>query len=759
MSAIEVIVRPRPETAPTTALAPLHGLFDVIVDGINVTARLGEGQALALLCDLGFLVSGLARGKRDRGTLQLYAADEAWEIGLEADGDEVLVSVFRAGPCPEVAVHERRVELHALLQALRVAIDEAKVLRAPAGIFASLREARSALEMPWPSYGRRPVERERATVAPRPIGGLAFSSSVLLRRGGAPAARAPSELERADLHSLLARGSLCLSSGNRRLTLDNACPFLLAERLVMLADDVFDAWREHRAIFRRITVDGVQLGVKRGPGEGPIAVMLRGRDTRDGEADTLPELDTRSFIAASARFALALVEGVRKSDATQSANLRLRALERSARTLADEVTASAADDSLRNTEPESYRSYGLPQAPDAAGPWTRGGKMRFLPRWIATIPNIDLRATFQCGDRLLVGSQRETACIARGSGHVLWRLPTPRAASVVTPLGLVRLHADGALVLHDLETGEARFTSNVAPRALGGATGAVVNAPGLPKLLVLAEGDRSITAVDLVSGDIRWRFTARRPASYRVRRAGKLVLVAGGDSALLALDVSTGEVVWRVRDRLPFSGDLSVAHDSVFALSGGPVGPARLHHVELWTGTVLWSLELDERLALGQPPLLSGDVVAIPTRDARGMGVTAYDRRSGEKLWTQEPGFSSPTTAWLAVDDALIANSAAGALLCIESATGTLRYNQVFARHVDADQPRRLEPVLRNGALFVPQHQVHVVRPRDGELIGSVPSELIPDLLRVDEQCNVYIAEESGHLAAFSVAPRLSLVK
>ena len=76
----------------------------------------------------------------------------------------------------------------------------------------------------------------------------------------------------------------------------------------------------------------------------------------------------------------------------------------------------------------------------------------------------------------------------------------------------------------------------------------------------------------------------------------------------------------------------------------------------------------------------------------------------------------------------------------------------MFSRHVDADQPRRLEPVLRNGALFVPQHQVHVVRPRDGEIIGTVPSEFIPDLLRVDERCDVYIAEESGHLAAFGAA-------
>jgi hypothetical protein len=107
----------------------------------------------------------------------------------------------------------------------------------------------------------------------------------------------------------------------------------------------------------------------------------------------------------------------------------------------------------------------------------------------------------------------------------------------------------------------------------------------------------------------------------------------------------------------------------------------------------------------------------------------------------------------------VIANSAAGTLLCIESATGQLRFNHVFPRHVDADQPRRLEPILRNGALFIPQHQVHVVRPGDGDVIGTVPSDLIPDRLRVDERCDVYLAEESGHLAAFGAAPGLTLVR
>jgi hypothetical protein len=53
---------------------------------------------------------------------------------------------------------------------------------------------------------------------------------------------------------------------------------------------------------------------------------------------------------------------------------------------------------------------------------------------------------------------------------------------------------------------------------------------------------------------------------------------------------------------------------------------------------------------------------------------------------------------------------------------------------------------------------VHVVRPRDGAILGNVPTELIPDLLRVDERCDVYVAEESGHLAAFRAGAKLALV-
>ena len=52
-----------------------------------------------------------------------------------------------------------------------------------------------------------------------------------------------------------------------------------------------------------------------------------------------------------------------------------------------------------------------------------------------------------------------------------------------------------------------------------------------------------------------------------------------------------------------------------------------------------------------------------------------------------------------------------------------------------------------------------ILRPRDGAVLGTIaPTEAIPDLLRVDERCDVFVAEESGHLVAFGALPRLSLV-
>ena len=152
MSAIEVVVRPGPEAQPHAALSPLDGFFDVLVDGVNITSRLGAGQALGLLAELASVTSALSRGKRDRATVPFYAGDDAWEIGLEADGSDVLITVYRSGSLPAVAVHERRVDLLGLRSAFVKALGEARAGDAPRGVLAALLAAERDLGTPWPSF-------------------------------------------------------------------------------------------------------------------------------------------------------------------------------------------------------------------------------------------------------------------------------------------------------------------------------------------------------------------------------------------------------------------------------------------------------------------------------------------------------------------------------------------------------------------------------------------------------------------------------
>jgi outer membrane protein assembly factor BamB len=432
-------------------------------------------------------------------------------------------------------------------------------------------------------------------------------------------------------------------------------------------------------------------------------------------------------------------------------------LARLATRLVEQLKAEEDDENRENPTPDNYRRF-APRLKRSRGLWETGPKMRFTTRWAATVPNIDLRSTFLCGDRLMVGALNETACLDRRSGEYVWKRSTRPAACVVTPSGLVRIEPDGRLQCHHLEDGSVRFTAKVTPRALGGATGAVLYGAGLPKLLALTEGDRQVSGIDLVNGDIRWRYTAKRPGAFRIRRAGRLLIIAGGDPLLVALDGASGEVVWSLKARLPFTGDLVSDHDSGFALSGAPGGSWSLIRFNPWSGKLDWTVDLDDRPVGNRPPLLTPREVIVPVADETGVGAVAYDRITGGKLWEHAPGLASSTTAWLAVDDCVIANSASGVLLGLNARDGSARFTHVFSSNSAGDQPRRLEPVLRSGALFVPHSEIAVVRPSDGELLGTLPTDLVPDLIRVDERCDVYVAEESGHLAAFGAAPRLAVV-
>jgi hypothetical protein len=747
---------------PATALEGARKNVDLLVDGINLTARVPDADPVPLLRDLALATADLLALRARRRWVRCFSAEGPWEIGLERSGEHLLLSLYRGGPFPEVAIFERDVQLAAFTDSVLAATaargdNGAELERARAEL-----AAERLVAMPEPSS---PLQVQ---VEPEGETGIRICCDLVLRERAVDPLR-ETTVERADLFALLAKGTLRIGVGDRTRSFTDIFVFPFAEQLAVLANQTLDAWEKGRPYYRRVEMCGVVLGVRvataratsdpdREPG---LWLSVGGPRPGAGDARTFRLSDGAALAEATVAFGRAFARAILRHDPSQRFNLRLTAFRGAVRALDERLSEARCDDVKVNPAPEIYRAFVPVQR--GPGPDVReASKLRFVPGWTASLPGIDLRATFLCGDHLIVGASRETACVERRSGAFLWRRATQPAISVVTPVGLARLFADGSLALHDYGSGEVTLTTRLAPRVGGVMTGAVVSAPGLPRLLVVSEGKRHLSALDLDSGEVRWRHSAQGGSMFRLRRAGKLLIVVAGDATLTALDIASGEVVWRARDRLRFATHVGLDHDSLFAVAGEPDGKgrgaSRLYHLDPYAGATRWARELPDGISSVGAPVVTDHEVVLVTRDRPGLGVLALDRATGATLWSAEPGLFPVASAWLSIDDSIVLSSEAGDLACWATRTGATRWRHRFPRGMEGDQPRKLEPILRSGALFVPQQQVHVVRPRDGAILGNVPTELIPDLLRVDERCDVYVAEESGHLASFRAGAKLSLV-
>ena len=169
----------------------------------------------------------------------------------------------------------------------------------------------------------------------------------------------------------------------------------------------------------------------------------------------------------------------------------------------------------------------------------------------------------------------------------------------------------------------------------------------------------------------------------------------------------------------------------------------------------------DRELFLDLAHLEAGDLGHVLIENLARVGVADHlDLADGDVRWSAEDPGLGTGGAGLALDDLLLVNAPAGRLRALDPATGEARYSLSLADPVADDVPRRLEPIVRGGALFVPAANIHVIRPHDGSAIGSaLPCDLVPDWMRVDERGWVYVAEESGHVAGYAPVPHLTLIK
>jgi len=779
------------QVAPTRTRGPESGRFreaiDVVVGGVNLTARVEPDQAPCVLRDLALALVDLACGVRRRAVVRFY--DAPWELGLERldredDGEpQLALSVIKNGSDVEVAVHDRRTSLREAIVGTRAAIDAMLTgTRSPLAevLGGELEAARDTLASLSIGDTFALVEEVQAIVEPEPDLRCAFAAELPMRVASTNA-RTSVSTESSDVHALLGRGRLRAMVRGRTKELGEVHPFLVVERLVDLAKNVLEAWERGRPLHTRVplghsdvaggTFGGPLVGVKLEPNGALVLTLVSYDPERDSTA--FPELEGPDFVDAVVSFGRGLLRAIVRRDRTQASNLRVASLRRKVKELNERLREVArpvgpfGESDLVNPHRASYAPYLNPArrpsvekavprdpAPQAA-PMRR---LKYEARWTAEVPGIDLRATFLCGDRLILSGATQTACVDRADGHTLWKVPTVRATSLPTAGGLARLRGDGRIELRDFGDGSVTWSTECAPRSRGTPAACTVVAPGLPRLLVASDGDRHLVAFDLTSGEPRWRYALARPGAIRIRRAGRLLVVSSDESQVVALDALDGHVVWRVRDRLRFAAPAAIEREDLFCVAGEPGGMARLHAIDALSGARRYERPLEASVATDTAPMLIGSVALIVTRDRRGMGMLAIDRVSGVERWSAGPGTWPVGTSALGLDGMVVLNLPTGETVALAAATGETVWRHVFELPLQGDAPRRLEPILRSGALFVPQDKVRVLRPSDGAILGVVGCDLVPDMLRVDERCDVYLAEESGHVAAFAASAKLGVV-
>lgn len=738
----------------TTSLLPPEA-YRPVVDLLVGDEHAEDGTALEIppIAELTAAVTSIARGHRRKALLPLGGTPS--ELALVRRGDDLLVSHYETGSAPEIHVLDRQLDLREVLNVCaRATLESARYETDPTARQVAVRVAERAMRSTLANDPdtQRPTQRRGGAVdAPGEDTPLAFGFLARIYPGTAPA---PDSSARADVHALLFDGELWAWVRGRHVPLVRGPIMLAVQRMVEAVRAVVEASEHGRPVNVRHGAGGFQYGVRLDASGRASVTLGTGQD-----AVAASELDIADATLPVLRLASDLLRALVAVDRGQSRNLRVRSLRDEVRRLRRAVRQRDTSRGFENDDTDRLRvAAAITEQRGQLTPTSRAPvpSLRFGERWRIAIDGLDASSTFFCGDRMVLATPRHMIAVDRDHGEVIWARQGNGGTTLMAGRVLLRLSPEGDVELCDVEDGEPYAVTRVAPRVSGPACGLLTSGGTLPPVAVLAEAAHRLVGLDLRTGEPRWRFTSRSGGTFRLERAGRVLLVTCGDGAVHALDVVTGEDLWRFSERVRFAQAPTVCGEVVVALSGEPNGRrGAAFGIDLFSGRSLWRTELGAGVTA--PPVAAGRAVLVATNDS---AVHSLEASTGDVRWrAADPGLGAGAAA-LVFDEILVTNAPAGQLCCTELEAGETRWSRTLADPVADDVPRRLEPVLRGGALFVPAASVHVVRPTDGtDLAAHMPCDLVPDLLRVDERGWVYVAEESGHVAAYAPVPHLTLLR
>lgn len=742
--------------------------LDIRVAGTSICERTEADSVFFLIRDMLLAVDKLAGGE-EIARVSFY--EGPWELVLQRVGSRAYLTFYRSGRRPQVIVKDKPVAFKALVTGV---VESAEDLISRANqidplaekdpLIAEIRQTASQVKKRVRDFRNegqsKPVQTDpvRSTRwhKPRTEGSFSFGFQLL---PSFTDLLAPGKPQGNDLSGLLFRGQHVVHARGRRRLLGQGFLFLQTERLLASLRQLLSAWEEGRPMSVRLISDGLIIGVRLGSDDG-LSVSLMDSSSEDTIV-VVNDLTPWEYADAVLGVARELRRVIVDINPHQRRNLRLEGFSREIRSLANWAKEQRRGVVI-NEDIERYQNQ--PKIRPVHGSRVvlgEASRLRFQEYWRIEVESPDLSGTLLCGNIAVISSRNSVLGIDTENGAMAWRREYPAVetrSQLVGGDGFVRASQNGTVELVDLHMGVVRWKTELLPRSGGAPVLLVIEHGPTPGLILVAEKERRIVALDVRSGEPRWRFTAARGGTFALRRFGRLIYISSNDSHFNAVDVEDGSLVWRFTDRTRFLTPPAVSGDRVLVVGGRPGRPeGRMYALNAFSGKKHWSTPLGGGAVTA--PIVADGVALVPVRTGRRHDFVGVDVSSGEILWRRAcSGWADPS-ALMTLDRRFIVNSAGGTIRAIGAKDGEERWTTRLGPTCSDDVPLNLRVVLRGGMLFVPADTVYVVKPEDGHIVHSLGGDPpVPDLLHVDPSCAVFVAEDSGHMAMFGLSSCLRVV-
>jgi outer membrane protein assembly factor BamB len=277
--------------------------------------------------------------------------------------------------------------------------------------------------------------------------------------------------------------------------------------------------------------------------------------------------------------------------------------------------------------------------------------------------------------------------------------------------------------------------------------------------IFVTTGVGEVAALDPQTGKLLWQVKPAGPLRGSPTIAFGAIYVMTQNNEIHALNAEDGTPLWQESASLGETGVFGVAAPAAgqgTVIAGYSTGELIAYRYE--NGRVLWS----DALALTSLSTTVGvltDIDADPIIDhgrvyALGQGgrMAAYELVTGQRIWELNlAGISTPAVAgeWIftLTDDAK--------LLCIQRATGKVRWSTQLARYVNVKKKK--SPIFWTGPVLA-GNRLWVANSR-GEVVAVSADEGVPhpfknldspiSLAPVVANSTLYVLDDSGRISAF----------